>query len=420
MSQAQTTNSTRQQKVRGALLFAIPAGILLVILGLYWFSGSSVEDLDSVYGKRAGRGASGSVNGTRVLAEMYAKNGHKLRTLSRLSPGINERAEVIVWIPDSFEPPDKKQRDFLEGWLKQGRGRTLIYIGRDYDAAGEYYQKIMPLLSPDQKSTFKRFEAEAKADYDNRRWEMPQEEYARWFTIRRDGTRHVAKQLQGTWAEGIDSAKAEILIEGRLDPPVESDRKKKQDDPPLPATVEPLLWSDQDGDGYEPEDAIITKITDAAFGDNGQIIVVTNGSFVLNYPLVNHEHRKLAAKLVDQCAPGASVAFIESRNGEPTVFDKEPEAEAGAGLLEIAKQWPLNAIVVQCILLGIIYCLSRAAIFGRARELPSEASADFGKLVTALGQLMQRSKDRAYAEQRITQYQQQGKRKSGKSHLKGA
>ncbi|MBC7854812.1 MAG: hypothetical protein IAF94_15375, partial [Pirellulaceae bacterium] len=259
----------------------------------------------------------------------------------------------------------------------------------------------------------------AKADYDSRRWEMPPNEYARGFTTRRDGTRHVAKKLQGPWAAGIDTTKAEILIEGRLDPPVEKDRIDKKDDPPLPQTVTPLLWSDQDGDGYEPEDAIVTRITDPAYG-TGQVIVVANGSFVLNFPLVNHEHRKLAGKLIDECAPGANVAFIESKNGEPTVLDKEPEAAEGAGLFDVARVWPLNAIVIHLTILGIIYCLAKFPIFGRAREIPGEASADFGKHVTALGQLMGRSKDRAYAEQRIMQYQQQGKRKSGKSHLKGA
>ncbi len=412
---------------RGALAIGIPLALLVVGVGLYFYgSRSRAENLDSVYGKRSGRQATASVNGTRVLAEMFIKNGHRVRTLSRLSPGINQRADVIVWIPDSFEPPDKKQREFLESWLAQGRGRTLIYVGRDYDAAGEYYQKIAPLLKPSEAVTFKRFEAEAKADYDSRRWEMPQEQYARWFTARRDGTKHVAKGLRGPWAAGIDSSKTEILIEGRLDPPVETDRTDKTADPPLPKTITPLLWSAGDGPieyaygaTYPTKDAIVTRITDPAFG-TGQVIVVTNGSFVLNYPLVNHEHRKLAGKLIEECAPGANVAFIESKNGEPTVLDKEPEAAEGAGLFDVARVWPLNAIVIHLTILGIIYCLAKSPIFGRARELPSEASADFGKHVTALGQLMARSKDRAYAEQRIQQYQQQGKRKSGKSHLKGA
>lgn len=440
---------------RGVLAIGIPAAIVVLAAGMYYFGGRRAESLDSVYGKRSGSGATASVNGTRVLAEMFVRKGHKVRTISRLSPGINERADVIVWIPDSFEPPDKKQREFLESWLKQGTNRTLIYIGRDYDAAGEYFQKIAPQLTPGQAVTFKRFEAEAKSEFDSRRWEMPKEQYARWFTARRDGTRHVAKNLQGDWAEGIDSSKAEILVEGRLDPPEEKDRasaptvttqvatppantggkpksKAKSfiptptttvtsvDNPPLPETVEPLLWSDQDGNGYQPQEALVTRITDEeAFGD-GQIIVVANGSFVLNYPLVNHEHRKLAGKLIDECAPGAKVAFIESRDGEPTVLDKEPEAAAGGGLFDVAHVWPLNAIVIHLTILGIIFCFARSAIFGRPKELPGEATADFGRHVTALGQLMARSKDRVYAEQRISQYQQQGKRKSGKSHLKGA
>ena len=624
MSDSYLSGLGKRLGTRGALAIGIPLALLVVGGGLYFYgSRSRAENLDSVYGKRSGRQATASVNGTRVLAEMFIKNGHRVRTLSRLSPGINQRADVIVWIPDSFEPPDKKQREFLESWLAQGRGRTLIYVGRDYDAAGEYYQKIAPLLKPSEAVTFKRFEAEAKADYDSRRWEMPQDEYARWFTMRRDGTRHVAKKLQGQedwvagidlakadiliegrldppveadrkdksadpplptgvtpllwsdengdnvyqpqeaivtritdsptwgtgqvivvtngsfvlnyplvnhehrklagklieecapganvafieskngeptvldkepeaaegaglfdvarvwplnaivihltilgiiyclakadydsrrwempkeqyarwftarrdgtrhvakklqgqeeWVAGIDLAKAEILIEGRLDPPVEADRKDKSADPPLPTGVTPLLWSDENGDNvYQPQEAIVTRITDSPTWGTGQVIVVTNGSFVLNYPLVNHEHRKLAGKLIEECAPGANVAFIESKNGEPTVLDKEPEAAEGAGLFDVARVWPLNAIVIHLTILGIIYCLAKSPIFGRARELPSEASADFGKHVTALGQLMARSKDRAYAEQRIQQYQQQGTRKSGTSHLKGA
>lgn len=441
--------------VRGLIAIGVPLAVLVMYLMLYMLQGRKPEGLPSVYGKRSGSGATGSVNGTRVFAEMFVKQGHKVRTLSRLSPGINDRADVIVWIPDSFEPPDKEQREFLEGWLKKGNNRTLIYVGRDYDAAGEYFQKITPQLPPEQALTFKRFEAESKADFDSRRWEMPKEQYARWFTARRDGTRHVAKNLQGDWVAGIDSSKTEILVEGRLDPPEEKDRasaptvttkvvtpapapktkpKSKAnpwltpptttvtsvDNPPLPEKIEPLLWSDPEGDGYQPQDALITRVTDTTTFGTGRVIVVANGSFVLNYPLVNHEHRKLAGKLIEECSPGAKVAFIESRNGEPTVLDKEPEAAPGAGLFDVFRPWPLSAIGIHLVILGIMFCFAKSAIFGRPKELPAEATADFGRHVTALGQLMARSKDRVYAEQRIAQYQQQGKRKSGKSHLKGS
>ncbi len=44
-----------------------------------------------------------------------------------------------------------------------------------------------------------------------------------------------------------------------------------------------------------------------------QLLVVANGSFLLNAMLVNHEHRKLAGKLVDAIGPGGrDVVFLES------------------------------------------------------------------------------------------------------------
>jgi hypothetical protein len=79
----------------------------------------------------------------------------------------------------------------------------------------------------------------------------------------------------------------------------------------------------------------------------------------------------------------------------------------------------LNAILVHMSVLGIVFCLARFPIFGRPRELPSEASADFGKHVGALGDLLSRSQDRNYALTRLMQYRELAKRDSGKSHLKG-
>ena len=44
-----------------------------------------------------------------------------------------------------------------------------------------------------------------------------------------------------------------------------------------------------------------------------QLLVVSNGSFLLNAMLVNHEHRKLAGKLIDTIGPGGrDVVFLES------------------------------------------------------------------------------------------------------------
>ena len=67
------------------------------------------------------------------------------------------------------------------------------------------------------------------------------------------------------------------------------------------------------GDG---KTTLVSRVTKPAWGD-GQVIVVTNGSFLLNLPLVNHEHRKLAGHLIRECVPGTKVAFLESGPGGP-------------------------------------------------------------------------------------------------------
>ena len=158
------------------------------------------------------------------------------------------------------------------------------------------------------------------------------------------------------------------------------------------------------------------RVTDSgwdSWNGEGQVIVLANGSWVLNYPLVNHEHRKLAARLVNECGDPGKVAFVESDPGGPGVLEREPTSGE-----EPWPPYPLNAILVHLVVLGIVFCLARFPIFGRPRELPSEPAADFGKHVAALGQLLARSRDRHYAQSRLAQYRQIAERRSGRSHLK--
>jgi hypothetical protein len=176
-------------------------------------------------------------------------------------------------------------------------------------------------------------------------------------------------------------------------------------DPPIPANFEPLLTSEGE--------LLAFRVTDESKWGDGQVIVLVNGSWTLNYPLVNHEHRKLAARLVNECGSPGKVAFVESSAGGPKVLEKEPSSGD-----EPWPPYPLNAILVHMTVLGIVFCLARFPIFGRPRELPSEPAADFGKHVGALGDLLARSQDRNYALARLMQYRELAKRDSGKSHLK--
>ncbi len=382
---------------------AIAGGVLL-LLGIYLLiTRARQETLPEVYGKRRGVNATESVNGTSVLAGMFNQAGHKVRTITRLSPKA-ENFETIVWFPNDFKPPTKEQREWFDGWLSRGTGRTLIYVGRDYDAATEYWNDVQANAPPDQVEELQRRAATARSEYAKERAAMPEKEMAEWFTVRRGEGRHEAKSLTGPWAEGVDTSQVEIPVSGTLEPPKEGDAAAGSSTE-MVSQVETLLASDRD--------TLATRITGYEYGD-GQIIVVTNGSFVLNYPLVNHEHRKLAACLVSEAGPG-DVAFLESGEDGPDILDKEPDSSIPSGL-ELIKIWPLNVILLHLTMLGIVYCIARWPIFGRPKQLESDGTADFGKHITALGELLQKTKDSAYAHARLQHYRTQGKRESGKSH----
>ncbi len=391
------------------LLPAIGVGVALVVLAVgYWMTATPAdESLPDSYGRRRGAGFGPSASGTAALAEMFKKAGHRVQTFTRLSPKLNE-ADVIVWAPDDFEPPGSPQREFLENWLAEGEGRVVVYIGRDYDAASAYWAKVRPTVRAEDAAEVQRRLARAKADYSAARAKMPVQGYARWFTAKRDAPRRDIRTLQGPWAAGIDAKKCEIVLAGRLDVPAESD--KKAADPELPESFEPLLTSEGDNLAFRVKNEQFNGSGD------GQVIVVANGSWLLNYPLVNHEHRKLAARLVNECGSAGKVAFVESYAGGPTVSDKETTGASSP--LAFMDVWPLNAIIIHLTVLGIIFCLARSPIFGRPQELPAESPADFGKHVSALGELLARTKDQQYALGRLNQYRELAKRDSGKSHLK--
>lgn len=390
--------------------FALPVSgvalaILLIAIGAL-LGRRRDEQLPTAYGRRRGSEAGRSVNGTAVLAEMFRRQGNRVTTMTRFSPKL-EQFDVVVWFPDDFKPPSQERRQYLEDWLANGSGRTVVYVGRDYDASISYWQRMAPAAPPAQADEALRRGAEARSAWEAARSRMPEKEYAGWFTVRRDEKPRKVDSLSGPWSEGIDPQKTNIQIEGRLTIPSLLDSQPSQGEPDA-GDFESLLASGPD--------ALVTRIHDDKWVGE-QIIVVANGSFLLNYALVNHEHRKLAAKLVEECGSDRKVVFIESGPEGPPILKKEPTGGFPTALA-LLKVWPLNAILLHLSVLGIVLCLARSPIFGRPRELPADSPADFGKHVAALGQLLARTKDRNYAQARLLQYRQLGQRRSGRSHMK--
>ena len=146
-------------------------------------------------------------------------------------------------------------------------------------------------------------------------------------------------------------------------------------------------------------------ITSVALPDWGssELIVVNNGSFLLNLPLVNREHRKLADALVTRAAAPRRVFFLESGPSGILILDKDPD-EAYLTGMEMFTVWPLGVIVMHLVIAGIALLFAYFPIFGRPRSLEPPPAADFGRHVAAVGELLERTGDRDYALQRLRTY----------------
>jgi hypothetical protein len=388
---------------------AVSRAPLIVLLLLIIVTGCRRPDrINDIYGKRKSTDGADSVNGVGVLAEMFDAAGWRVSTWKRLSPKLEE-ATAIVWAPDRFEPPAKEAREWLENWLTEEDGRTLVYIGRDYDAAIAYWSDVLPRSPPEQFRETARRQALAQSKHDEERLAMPEKEYARWFTARRNGPPRQVKELSGPWADGVDAAKAQIVVQGVLDAAKVEDRPTGDTTEP-PAQQETLLESGSD---------MLIQSLQEDYWFSSEILVVTNGSFLLNYPLVNHQHRILAARIVDRCGAPAKVYFLETGRYGPTISDQDAGSEYPSGL-EMFTVWPLSAILLHVMALGILVLACLFPIFGRPRRLPAAATADFGKHIAALGELLRQTREIGYAASRLAHYQQYVRRDSGKSHLAGA
>jgi hypothetical protein len=222
---------------------------------------------------------------------------------------------------------------------------------------------------------------------------MPVDETIEWFTMRRDYPRQKVSRLQGSWSAGVEVAQTDIYTQGLLQIPT---RQELQ-----------ALWQSATPTTYQTPDyeallsagptTLACRMTKPAWGDS-QLIVIVNGSFLLNLPLVNHEHRKLAEHLIQQCGPGSSVAFLESGPGDPAVSNRASPPESSHATRErvlLAAHW--------CVL-GLVYCFCIYPIFGRPKTIPDNTPSEFVQHVDALGELLQRTRDQQYAQRRLEYY----------------
>jgi len=353
-------------------------------------------ELETEYGSRqALRGGNSSVNGTGVLAEMYEAQGNTVVSARRLSPRVDS-ADTIVWFINDGELPSEAAIDWFNNWLYYP-DRTLVIVIRDFDAAPLYWRKVQSQAPASQKQEVASRLAEANIDFATQRLNLPPG-VSDWTWFEYDSTNKPRKvtTLAGepSWLRGVDASKVEIELNGRLLHDLAQDRI--------------LLRS-------EADPIVIERDV-----NSGKVIVVANGSFLLNLPLVNKEHRKLAGALINESTSGQGdqVVFLESGGGVIVSDSDEPEGLPSAW--RYLNTPPLSYLLRSVIFFSMVMIFAMWPIFGVPREESQRHLMDFGRHVEALGKLLARTRNARYAWSRISLYRQltgEGSRRATEADL---
>lgn len=353
----------------------LSAGLIGLLTGCQVADGQKIK---TDYGRVSGSNYRTSVNGTKVLANMLEALGKNVDKTSRLSPRI-DRYDTIIFFSQDRSPPTQETIDRIDTWLSENYFRTFIYVGRDFDAEVEYWRAILEQSDVTGKSHARRRLARAMATQDQARHGMqpssimigsvfnPLETECEWY-IAESHSHQNATSLNGPLAVGVEEAQSDISYHTLLAP-----------NPKYPGSAETLLTSD----GH-----VFAFSLQRHEWNESRIIIVSNGSFLLNYSLINIENRVLTNNLFQQLPYAQDILLLESGSD---VAISESEYENHNRWSWITKP-PLKYIVPQFLFWGILFCFVFFPIFGRPRHTANLSTTNFKQHISAMGRLLLRTK----------------------------
>jgi hypothetical protein len=351
-----------------------PRGVALALLalGMLVLSGCSAG-VETAYG----RVRKASVNGTGILAELFRERGHTVRPAVRLTDELSDWSNVIVRFAPRPGPPDREEAAWYVNWMTAQDGRRVIYVPRDFDARADYWSQVVDGLpkgadpKPRERAEKLRDKAKDWAKHLPPESKTPAEPLD-WFAVEGAKTLpEVCRTLTGPWAAGVDPEAAALTRHATLK--IEAETVLLAADG-LPLVIE---W---------------TRFNES------RVLVVANGSFLLNATLLNRARRPLARRVVDWVgADPARVAFVEGSS----VLKDPDEGRSIFGLLTVP---PFGWIAAQMLALGLAACLARAPRLGRARPDPPSGEDRPVAHPEALGALLARTRQAADARAILDAY----------------
>lgn len=400
-----------------------------------------IPELDS-FGSLSSPNQYRSLNGLGAYREMWESTGARCYTPTRLSPKLDDFSTIIL-IGKTYAPPGKVARDWLENWLAQAPGRTVIYFGRDFDASIYYRQATLDQIGEEDREQAEILLAreEAKA-FNSRVSQFSESAFCDWFYVDTESGSVENSELAGLWAPDQTPDRNNWQVGLTLRPPaIEQQRLvpswiKKQakggatggtnlnspvrsDDPNV---IQRSVWESGEINSKEAWDEsfeqllepevllagnddfpLIYRLRDSERFPDSQIIILQNGAPLLNGTIVQPFFREIAASTIESCLPADRVAFL-SYGLDGLVISNIPETDGRGAGLEMLTVWPLSALTMTAALFGIIVCAVLLPIVGRPQSLPRSSVSDFGLHVDALGQMLSETRDVGFAQKAIRDY----------------
>lgn len=380
-------------------------------------TGCQFENLeDDGFGRVRSNSGYGAIDGISGFVHLLELRDLKVRQSGRISPLI-ERYDTIIWAPNRDLPPSDAAIERLQSWVNEGRNdRRLIFIGPGFRSRNLLNKKQIELADDENLERAIRRYNEKLMRYDyNYYFGYADEQTCKWYEVTEIENEPITN-ISGPWSSGLPTNEMEIYtgiydfrIPNELQPISNSANREDSDDDR--ATV--LLtgdghnlvfrippsnsYYDDDVDYYDFDDG--DAAADQRGNESSGTFIVTNGSFLQNFGLVNVANQMLANRVANQCA--GNVLVLQSGPQPIDVTESlAPEQNGWAWL----QQRPLREIAPFFLLLATFTFFAVFPIHGRPKRIRLRPEKSFADHIGAIGQLLKSSKGRAWAEKAIQKY----------------
>ena len=342
-----------------------------------------------------------SINGISVFCDMCVARKHSLREGYSVN-SFAKNADVMIWFARHVNGPDDKERSLenIEQWLRKKPGRTFVYVGRAFEADRDYWTSVeSKAKTPDDRNKIEAKKLAAKLELqrflatqenrENLKSEVRKEDEKSKSknSVSMKNKMSSAQEYENRWFRSIPLKKEYVVraVEGNPAWTDELDVEKLH----LSCFEQ---WLPKEGFENELVSGEQTLVARKKVAES-HLFLVSNAGFLLNYPLINHEHRKLAGRLIEQFGDSPKRIFVYMGFDNPDFEQTGSSDNASPHLLfSLLQIWPLSVVIWQVILIGTVFCFHKWPIFGRPKKLPIVQVTDFGMHLDAYADLLARAK----------------------------